>query len=193
LNSSYLSGLGITGSYGAPALRSVININAYGVYSGGGYGADLALSTTSGGGLNEAMRITFEGNVGIGTTNPQHLLSVAGIIGAQEIVVVSGGADYVFDPKYRVAPLSEVAAYIEENHHLPGIPSAKDVAERGVSLGDMQAKMLAKIEELTLHMIDSEERSKRLERENLELQQQAREMQERMARLEAGGGASAVR
>ena len=90
---------------------------------------------------------------------------------ATEVVVNSVGADYVFGPDYRLQTLDEVAAYIGKNHHLPEIPSAKEVEEKGVSLGDMQAKLLAKIEELTLHMI-------RANQEN-------RELRERLARLEA--------
>ena len=73
-----------------------------------------------------------------------------------------------------------MAAYIKANHHLPEIPAAAEVAKKGVGLGDMQAKLLAKIEELTLHMIQAEERNTRLERQN-------RELQERVGRLEGLG------
>jgi hypothetical protein len=110
-------------------------------------------------------------NVGIGTTNPQHLLHVAGTIGAEEVIVSSTGADYVFEPVYRLAPLSEVDRYINENGHLPDIPSADEMRQKGLGVGDMQAKLLAKIEELTLHMIQAE-------KEN-------RELRERIVRLEA--------
>jgi hypothetical protein len=127
------------------------------------------LSGTSGNGL-ERMRITSTGNVGIGTTAPGYPLSVNGTIQAKEVLVNTGWSDYVFDPGYRLQPLSEVATYVQENHHLPEIPSAAEVAEKGISLGNMQSKLLAKIEELTLHMI-------RAEREN-------RELKERLVRLE---------
>jgi hypothetical protein len=111
------------------------------------------------------------GAVGIGTLGPcansqapsNCKLSVAGAIQAQEVVVNSGWSDYVFAPDYRLAPLAEVANYIDEHHHLPDMPSASEVKDKGVSLGDMQAKLLAKIEELTLHMIQNEERNKALE------------------------------
>jgi hypothetical protein len=65
-----------------------------------------------------------------------------------------------------------VASYIKTNGHLPEIPSAGEVEAKGVNLGEMQSKLLAKVEELTLHMIEAE-------REN-------RELRERIARLEAG-------
>lgn len=119
---------------------------------------------------NEYMTILTSGNVGIGTTNPTSKLSVNGTIQAKEVIVNTGWSDYVFSPNYRLTPLGEVAAYIQDNHHLPEIPSASEVQERGVSLGEMQAKLLAKVEELTLHMIKSEERSNRLELQNRELQ-----------------------
>jgi len=118
------------------------------------------------------------GNVGIGTTNPQHLLHVAGTIGAEEVLVTSTGADYVFEPGYRLKPLSEVASYIEANHHLPDIPSADEVKQKGMGVGDMEAKLLAKVEELTLHLIQQE-------KDNNALRDQNRDLQERMARLEA--------
>jgi hypothetical protein len=92
------------------------------------------------------------GNVGIGTTNPgSYKLALEGTIGAREVVVTSSSwADHVFRSGYRLSPLSEVNAYIQANHHLPDIPTEAEVKERGVSVAEMQAKLLAKIEELTL-------------------------------------------
>jgi hypothetical protein len=98
------------------------------------------------------------GNVGIGTTNPTYLLSVHGTVEATEVVVQTGWSDYVFDRDYRLKPLSEVEFYIKAEHHLPGIPSEKQVAANGVSLGDMQSRLLAQIEQLTLHQIELEKR-----------------------------------
>jgi hypothetical protein len=118
----------------------------------------------------------FKGNVGIGTTNPQSKLAVNGNITAQDVMVTNTGwSDYVFQPGYRLRPLREIGAYIRANHHLPDIPSEAEVKEKGVSVGEMQAKLLAKIEELTLHMIRQEEEN--------------RELRERIARLEKGATA----
>jgi len=91
-------------------------------------------------------------------------LTVNGAIGAKEVVVTNGiSADYVFGPDYRLRPLTEVASFIKEHHHLPEIPSEAEVKEKGVSVGDMQAKLLAKIEELTLHMIQADEKNRELQ------------------------------
>jgi hypothetical protein len=118
-----------------------------------------AVGTTSN---SERMRIDQSGNVGIGTTSPQHTLHVAGTIGAEQVIVSATGADYVFDPGYRLAPLREVAAYVNANHHLPGIPSAEEMKRDGVSVGEMQTKLLTKVEELTLHMIELEKQNQDL-------------------------------
>ena len=109
------------------------------------------------------MVINPYGSVGIGTTDPSYPLSVNGTIQAKEVIVNTGWSDYVFAPDYPLGQLKDVAAYIKQNHHLPDIPSAEEVKEKGVSLGDMQSKLLAKVEELTLHMIQADERSNRLE------------------------------
>lgn len=151
-----------------------------------GWGAAVRLySATNGiqfrtGGADPAVTIVNAGNVGIGTTNPQYLLSVNGTIGTKDVIVTNTGwSDFVFQPGYRLRPLSEVGAYIQANHHLPDIPSEAEVKEKGVSVGDMQSKLLAKVEELTLHMIQADERNNRLEEQNQELR-------DRLARLEKG-------
>ena len=103
----------------------------------------------------EAMRIDYRGYVGIGTSNPQSLLAVNGIITAKEVVVSSTGwPDYVFGADYNLMPLAEVAAYIASNGHLPEVPSSEEVAANGINLGESQALLLKKIEELTLYVIE---------------------------------------
>jgi hypothetical protein len=152
--------------------------------------SDLLFLTNVAAGPAERMRITSTGNVGIGTPNPcangqapaNCKLSVAGAIQAKEVVVNTGWSDYVFQPGYRLWPLSEVSAYVQANHHLPDIPSETEVKEKGVSLGEMQAKLLAKVEELTLHMIEAEKRNTTLMRQNRELQERVERLEGRIAR-----------
>lgn len=63
-------------------------------------------------------------------------------------------ADYVFEPEYKLLPLNEVETYIKKNKHLPNVPSANEVAKNGIDVGTTTAKLLEKIEELTLYMIE---------------------------------------
>jgi hypothetical protein len=104
------------------------------------------------------------GNVGIGTTNPGiYKLAVEGTIAARDVMVTNAPfADYVFRPGYRLRPLSEVGAFIRKHGHLPEIPAEGEVRRKGVSLGEMQAKLLAKVEELTLHLIEQEKKNEAL-------------------------------
>ena len=100
------------------------------------------------------------GNVGIGTTSPSYKLDVNGTIRANEIIVNTTGADFVFAEGYQLRPLSEVKEFIQENKHLPEIKSAQEMHENGVGINELQTQLLQKIEELTLYIIQQEERIK---------------------------------
>lgn len=104
----------------------------------------------------EYARISAEGNFLIGKTsqtNTAYKLDVNGLVRAQKIVVNTTGADYVFDPAYKLPSLPSVEKYITENHHLPGIASAKKMQEEGMEVSDNQTLLLSKVEELTLYVI----------------------------------------
>ncbi|CAM4121279.1 hypothetical protein SAMN06265348_103256 [Pedobacter westerhofensis] len=104
----------------------------------------------------------FIGNVGIGTYTPQERLSVNGNIRAREIKVEnSNWPDYVFEDAYQKKSLPELNLFIKQYKHLPGIPTALEVHKNGIEVGDMNAKLLRKIEELTLHLIEKDQNDTR--------------------------------
>jgi hypothetical protein len=96
------------------------------------------------------------GGLGIGTTTilPGFRLTVNGSVRAKEIVVETGWADFVFAPDYRLRPLEEVASFIASHGHLPDIPPAEEIERGGVPVGEMTSKLLQKIEELTLYLLE---------------------------------------
>ncbi|MAN29342.1 MULTISPECIES: hypothetical protein [Mesonia] len=112
------------------------------------------------------------GNVGIGTTNPGiWKLAVNGEIRAKEIKVETGWSDFVFENTYQLPSLKEVENHIQQKGHLKDIPSAKEVEENGIFLGEMDAKLLQKIEELTLYTIQQQKEIEILKAENKEIKQ----------------------
>ena len=104
----------------------------------------------------QSLIIYSSGNVGIGTSSTgSHKLAVEGSIGAREIKVEAGTwSDFVFSNDYELRTLEEVEQHINKNGHLPEIPSEMEVTENGINLGEMNAKLLQKIEELTLYLIE---------------------------------------
>ncbi|MFS4457361.1 hypothetical protein [Maribacter sp. 2304DJ31-5] len=112
------------------------------------------------------LNISKEGNIGIGTFDTgSHKLAVEGSIGAREIKVEVGTwSDFVFHKDYNLPTLKEVEIHIKEKGHLKDIPSAKEVEENGINLGEMNAKLLQKIEELTLYQIELLERLENAEK-----------------------------
>ena len=136
--------------------------------SGSGWivGAGKFLITNTGSSGDASIVIDNQRRVGIGTTNPQSRLAVNGQIRATEVKVLADISvpDYVFEPDYELRTLKETKKYIAENKHLPEIPSATEIGENGIDLGDMNMRLLKKIEELTLYQIELLERIEELEK-----------------------------
>jgi len=85
-------------------------------------------------------------------------ITVNGTIKTKEVnVTLNGWADYVFKDDYPLLPLADVQSYIQKYNHLPNIPSESEVLKDGVNLGEMNVKLLEKIEELTLYTIQQDE------------------------------------
>lgn len=116
-------------------------------------------------GLFEKMSITNDGTVSLGSSNlgaennslgAGYKLKVFGKIISEEVRVQlkSAWPDYVFEKKYRKLSLEELEKYVDEHKHLPNIPSAKEIEKDGQHLGEIQRKMLEKIEELSLYVIE---------------------------------------
>ena len=113
---------------------------------------------------NSKCWINTGGNFGIGTTSPAYTLDVNGTIRAKEIIVTNTStADFVFDKNYNLRPLQELETYVNENKHLPEIPSATEMEQNGVNLNELTIQLLQKVEELTLYTIQQEKRIKELE------------------------------
>ncbi|MFH6983759.1 hypothetical protein [Marinoscillum luteum] len=126
------------------------------------------------------MTMLANGNLGLGTESPDSKLAVNGTIHTKEVRVdLNGWSDFVFANDYKLPTLKEVETYISENKHLPEIPSEAEVSENGINLGEMNAKLLQKIEELTLYMIDMNRRMNQLETENTELKEKVQLLEDK--------------
>ncbi|WP_131494945.1 hypothetical protein [Flavobacterium sp. MEB061] len=108
-----------------------------------------------------------KGNIGIGITNPNNKLDVKGTIHSQEVKVdMKDWSDFVFKKEYNLPTLAEVEKHINEKGHLENIPNEEEVLKNGINLGEMNARLLQKIEELTLYMIDQNKNIQSLIEEN---------------------------
>jgi len=134
--------------------------NMYFMISGAstGQGTDIAWGTAP-------MMLTRSGNIGIGTHSPTYKLHVNGSVkGTTLHTSTQSWSDFVFDDQYKLPTLESVEKFIQSEKHLPDIPSEQEVLKNGINLGEMDAMLLRKIEELTLYTIEQEK-----EIENLKL------------------------
>ncbi|WP_131535581.1 hypothetical protein [Pedobacter nototheniae] len=110
-------------------------------------------------GVENKFYVMGDGNVLIGKTsqtNPAYKLDINGKARANEIVVNTTGADFVFENNYELRPLTEIETFVKQNKHLPEIPTAKTMQEEGVGVSELQTKLLQKVEELTLYIIQQQ-------------------------------------
>ena len=129
--------------------------------------------------------VVVKGVLGVGTDYPQSELAVNGTVTAKEVIVTTEGwPDFVFSDKYKLMPLNKLEQHVKVNKSLPGIPNEKEVLEGGVKLGDMQAKLLEKVEELTLYVINQDKELTELKKENAELKKSNNALENRISVLE---------
>ncbi|NDW17683.1 hypothetical protein D0T53_01975 [Dysgonomonas sp. 216] len=125
------------------------------------------------------LSVSNNGRVGIGVENPQNALDVKGTICADKVEIKAvTWADFVFAKDYKLPSLESVKQHIDEHKHLPDIPSEKEVIEKGIDVVEMQAKLLQKIEELTLYVIEQEQKNK-------DQKTQIEDLQNRLKNLES--------
>lgn len=110
-----------------------------------------------------------------GNDNIQYRVYNDGLVRAREVKVNLNviPPDYVFEPDYKLMPINDLEAYIAQNKHLPNIPSAAEmVSSDGIELSTMQFKLLEKVEELTLYMIELKKENERLKQRLCALEEQ---------------------
>ena len=160
-------GTGVTGmQYGLPAANQgqLVFQNVDNAVIGTNH-SDLFISPNS----QLSTAFLWDGSVGVGTTKTYgYKLAVNGsAIFTKAVVKLYGNwPDYVFTPTYQLPSLREVKAYITKHQHLAEMPTAHDIEKDGIDLGDNQAKLLKKVEELTLYVIDLNEKMEKLSLEN---------------------------
>jgi hypothetical protein len=122
------------------------------------------------------LAVQASGNVGIGTVTPDAKLTVKGDVHTREVRVDMNGAvgpDYVFKKDYNLLSLEALEAYINQNKHLPEVPSARDMDANGLNLKEMNLLLLKKVEELTLHLIEIKKEVVQLQKDNQTLKDKA--------------------
>ncbi len=150
----------VEGYDGRSGIRMAVDENAT-VYWDAGLAGDFYHIYRSGSEKEEFLRVTNEGYVGIGTKTPNYELEVDGAVKASIFYSnTNSWSNFVFEDTYELKSLTDVESFIIKNKHLPNIPNESEVIEKGINLGEMDAKLLQKIEELTLYLIEQNKLNK---------------------------------
>lgn len=157
-----------TGTATLPANSFNISSTINGYSNANSYPIYFNVSNTTNGRIT-AMSISNSGNVGIGTISPEYKLDVSGTIRAKEVKVDLKGADFVFEDDYDLIAINELEKFIDINKHLPEMKAASEMEENGTELGELNSKLLRKIEEMTLYIIDLNKQIESLHKQNEEL------------------------
>jgi len=120
--------------------------------------------------MTNGIAVLPTGNIGIGTTDPgSYKLAVNRTMHAKSVIIdLIGWPDYVFKKDYQLMPLAQVKSYIEQNQHLPGLPTDKEVETKGLDVGEMNKLLAKKVEELTLYLI---EKDKQISQQQIQINQ----------------------
>ncbi|MBV8252243.1 MAG: hypothetical protein JO154_06500 [Chitinophaga sp.] len=130
----------------------------YSVYFPSAAGGRLTFGDYNGTAYTVRMSVLNNGNVGIGTSTPKSKLAVAGTITAQKVkVTMTEWPDYVFQENYPLPSLNDLKQYLNTHKHLPDMPAAAEVEQNGLDVGDMNKRLLQKVEELTLYLLQQQE------------------------------------
>lgn len=209
------SGLEILGNNAVPSRRGISleadpngDFNFY-INGQQGYGTNVVAAEfnwKNGGNTNSPVNLmTLNGSgqliLGASTTDankpssnssyPSALLQVKGdvVVGtgsaANIYVTQNGWADFVFDKNYKLMPLNELEIFYKENHHLPSVPTTKDIQEKGNNLGQTDVVLLQKIEELTLYMVEQQKTLEKLSKYNSAMEEQMQILKKELEKIKS--------
>ncbi|OCX50800.1 hypothetical protein BEL04_18900 [Mucilaginibacter sp. PPCGB 2223] len=176
--------LGIDGGTGSGSVR----LDAYNDASSANIplelqGSTISLYSNSG---TLGLFVNSSGNVAIGTTDPKgYKLAVAGdgIAESMTVDLQANWPDYVFKKDFSLPTLAKLKAYIDQNQHLPEVPTAGQLAKTGINLGQMNTLLMKKVEELTLYLIEKDKQDKEKEALLQSQQKQIDELKQQMASM----------
>jgi hypothetical protein len=153
--------------------------------SAGAVAGSLNLFTINNSTKVDAISVAPDGNVGIGTADTKgYKLAINGKIRSSEIKVETDNwPDYVFELKYHLISLPELKNYIDQNKHLPELPTAEEVTKNGINLGQIVKLQTKKIEELTLYLIEKDKQFDNLRKDSLRQQQQLNELKHQLYKV----------